>query len=139
MKQSLSVIIDSTCNFQEVLDQGAACVSQHNYTYWYIECRVDDIDLLDKRLRARDPMMSQRTGVNRPPPAAAAAGAAGAQLDARGAGGDEDGRALFRRWIQHPCRPQDNVIIVDSTADLEVLCHQILEQIADHLTFYPSF
>ncbi|KAM3524270.1 hypothetical protein NHJ13051_004654 [Beauveria bassiana] len=33
MKQSLSVIIDSTCNFQEVLDQGAACASQHNYTY----------------------------------------------------------------------------------------------------------
>ncbi|KAL9099932.1 MAG: hypothetical protein Q9163_004634 [Psora crenata] len=104
MKQGLSVIVDSTCNFPEVLDQGS--------------CKVRDVDLLDQRLRARDSMTSQRTAVDCPPPAAA-----------RGARDVEDSRALFKKWIEHPCRPEDNAVIVDSTGDLEVLRDSILKQI----------
>ena len=126
MKQGFSVIIDSTCNFQEVLDQGAAYARQYGYTYWYVECKVEDIDLLDERLRTRDSMTSQRTGVDQPPAAASAIGRA--QHGARGR--DENARALFKLWIEHPCRPEDNVIIMDSTGDLEMLRHHILERIA---------
>ncbi|KAM3427149.1 hypothetical protein MY4824_009617 [Beauveria thailandica] len=125
MSQGLSVVVDSTCNFPEVPEHGAALAKSHGYTYWYVECSVRDIDLLDQRLRAREPMTSQRTGVDLPPPSAAAA----AQHGARGAGG-EDPRALFRRWIEHPCRPEDNVVIVDSTEDPEVLRDSVLKQIA---------
>jgi hypothetical protein len=120
MKQGLGVIIDSTCNFQEVLDNGSACAAKHGYAYWYIECRVRDIDLLDRRLSSRVPMTSQRTGVHRPPPAAAAA---------RGPGGDGDASALFKKWIENPCRPEDNAIIVDSTENAEMLRDNILKQI----------
>jgi predicted kinase len=120
MKQGLSVIIDSTCNFQEVLDQGSASASKQGYAYWYVECRVQDVDLLDQRLRARDPMTSQRAGVDRPPPAAAA----------RGASGDGDSHALFKKWIEQPCRPEDNAIIVDSTGNPEMLRDYILKQIS---------
>jgi predicted kinase len=119
MKQGQDVIIDSTCNFQEVLDQGSARAKQYGYTYWYVECKVQDVELLDQRLRTRDPVASQRAGVDCPPAAAAA----------HGAREGEDSRALFKRWIENPCRPKDNVIVVDSTGTPEMLRDHILKQI----------
>ncbi|WYZ40814.1 hypothetical protein EsH8_IV_001155 [Colletotrichum jinshuiense] len=117
MKQGLNVIMDSTCNFQEVLDQGSALAEKYGFAYWYVECRVEDIDLLDERLRSRDPMKSQRTGVGCPPAAASSARAG------------EDSRSLFKKWIENPCRPEHNAIIVDSTGSPEMHRDHILEQI----------
>ncbi|KAF2791959.1 hypothetical protein K505DRAFT_376391 [Melanomma pulvis-pyrius CBS 109.77] len=120
MRQGHSVIIDSTCNFPEILSQGSTCAQEHGHAYWYVECKAQDIDLLDERLRNRSSMTSQRTGVNRPPPAAAAT---------RGAHDGEDGQALFKKWIENPCRPVNNVVIVDSTLELETIRDSILKQI----------
>ena len=117
IKQGRNVIIDSTCNYPEILDQGTALAQQYGYEYWYIECKVDNIDLLDERLRERIPLRSQRTGVNLPP------------ADASSVSGGEDYRALFKRWIENPCRPDRNVIIVDSTGNIEKRLQDILEQI----------
>ena len=117
MKQGLNIIIDSTCNYPEVLDQGSTLANQHNYVYWYIECKVQDVDLLDQRLRTRDPMVSQRTSVDCPPAAAHSARAG------------EDSRALFKKWIENPCRPEHNAVVVDSTGNLEILRDHILKQI----------
>lgn len=118
MRQGLNVIIDSTCNYPEVLDQGSALAAEHGYTYWYVECRVRDVDLLDQRLRTRpQPMASQRTAVDCPPEAA------------KGVRVGEDSRALFERWIESPCRPGDHAIVVDSTDKPEILRDEILEQI----------
>ncbi|KAI1429975.1 ABC transporter [Xylaria sp. FL1777] len=117
MEQGLSVIIDSTCNYEEVLNRGATLAAQHGYKYWYVECKVQDIDLLDQRLRTRNPMASQRTAVDSPPVAAQSARAG------------EDSRVRFIQWIENPCRPKDNAIIVDSTCNPEVLRDQILEQV----------
>lgn len=100
VKQGLNVIIDSVCNYQQALDQGSALAERHGYTYWYVECRVEDIALLEERLRTRNPMRSQRTGVNCPP--------AGASLSGRG----ED---VLRMRMANPCRPEKNAIIVDTT------------------------
>ncbi|KAJ0348774.1 hypothetical protein COL154_013702 [Colletotrichum chrysophilum] len=117
MKQGLNVIIDSTCNFQEVLDHGSALAEKHGFTYWYVECKVEDIDLLDERLRSRDPMKSQRTGVDSPPAAACHARAG------------EDSRGLFKKWIENPCRPKHNAIVVDSTGSPAIQRDHILKQI----------
>lgn len=117
MQSGTSVIIDSTCNFPQVLEQGAALAEKYGYTYWYVECRVVDVDVLDERLRARKPMTSQRSGVDRPP------------RDAPTSSDDQDGRALFARWIEDPCRPGDNVIIVDATGEPEMLRDDILRRI----------
>jgi hypothetical protein len=84
-QQGFSVIIDSTCNFQEVVDRGFEIAEQYGLVYWYVECKVEDIDLLDERLRRRTPLTSQRAGVERPPEAAG------------GAREGEDSRALFRK------------------------------------------
>ncbi|KAL6698384.1 hypothetical protein J3F84DRAFT_367432 [Trichoderma pleuroticola] len=93
IKQGLNVIVD----YQDIVDRGSALAKQHDYTYWYIECRVQDVDLLDQRLRARDPMTSQRTGVDRPP--AAAADTADAESGHNAA---QDSRALFKKLDREP-------------------------------------
>lgn len=117
MQSGLSVIIDSTCNFPQVLEQGAALAERYGYIYWYVECRVADVDVLDERLRAREPMASQRTGVDRPPKGAPTSSDA------------QDGRALFARWVENPCRPADNMIVVDGTGEPEMLRDEILSRI----------
>lgn len=116
IKQGRNVIIDSTCNYIEVLDQGTALARQYGYDYKYVECRVADIDLLDYRLRNRAPLRSQRTGVDRPPP------------DVSGALPGEDYRALFKRWIEYPCRPADAAIVVDSTRNPEECLEYLMRQ-----------
>ncbi|KAI0503168.1 hypothetical protein F5B22DRAFT_561066 [Xylaria bambusicola] len=117
IQQGLSVIIDSTCNYDEVLKEGSALAAEHGYEYWYIECQVQDIDLLDQRLRERDPMTSQRTAVDSPPAAA------------KSARTGVDSRALFKKWIENPCRPKNNFIIVNSTDNPELLRDHILIKI----------
>ncbi|KAK7961643.1 P-loop containing nucleoside triphosphate hydrolase protein [Apiospora aurea] len=114
-KQWLNVIIDSVCNYQMVLDQGSALAERHGYEYWYVECRVKDVALLDERLRARNPMRSQRTGINCPP--------AGADTSGRG----ED---VLKKRMEGPCRPENNVIIVDtSTGSLDASLDGVLKRI----------
>lgn len=122
IKQShQSIIIDGTCNYPQVIEQGASLAAQYGYKYWYIECSVSGLDLLDKRLRARTPMLSQRSAVDCPP--------AAAQKSGIHAGGD--GRALFTRWMGNPCRPDDAscIIKVDSTADPDLICQDILTKL----------
>lgn len=116
-KQGLNVIIDSVCNYQKTLDNGSALAERLGYTYWYVECRVESIALLDERLRTRKPMRSQRTGVDCPP--------AGASRSGRG-------EEVLRKRIANPCRPEKNVIIVDTAAgSLDVNLEEVLRQIQE--------
>lgn len=117
IKQGRSVIIDSTCNYDEVLNQGTALARQYGYSYKYIECRVDDIDMLDRRLRDRVSLRGRRTGVNHPPP------------DIGDARHSEDYRPLFKKWIEDPCRPATDAIVVDSTGSPEECRDYILKQV----------
>ncbi|GAB1313097.1 Zeta toxin domain-containing protein [Madurella fahalii] len=116
MKQGWSVIIDSTCNFKEILDQGTKLAGLYGHEYWYIECRVrvSDMVMLDERLRGRVPLRSQRAGVDLAPVDVNVVD------DGAGSRAGEDSRELFRRWIENPCRPDGEasvyVVAVDSTA-----------------------
>ncbi|HEX4775015.1 MAG TPA: AAA family ATPase [Candidatus Saccharimonadales bacterium] len=114
-----AVVVDSPCNFAEILDRGAAVAREHGCAYRYVECRVavEDVALLDERIRGRAPLRSQRTGVARPP------------ADSRVVqGADYD--ALFRKWIEHPARPE-SAIVVDSTRSPEESLAFVLKQIAE--------
>lgn len=117
MQQGHSVIIDSTCNYQEIIDQGSALAALYSFTYWYVECKVDNIDLLDERLRARLALKSQRTSVETPPEAA------------RDARKDENPRAQFKKWIDAPCRPAYNVITINSADDPNIGRDRVMEHI----------
>ena len=117
IKQGGNVIIDSTCNYDKVRDQGTALARRYGYEYRYVECRVDDVDMLDQRLRNRVPLRCQRTGVDRAP------------LDASGAPHGENYQGLFKRWIECPCRPASDAIVVDSTSSPEECLECILKRI----------
>ena len=85
--------------------------------YVYVECRVTDIEVLERRLTERIPMRSQRSGVERGP------------ADATEGEGEEDGQKLFERWIEYPCRPEKGGIVVDSTKSPEECLGFVLERI----------
>ncbi|KAF8859557.1 hypothetical protein BDZ45DRAFT_673299 [Acephala macrosclerotiorum] len=118
MKQGRTVIIDSTCNYEETLTQGTALAERYGYEYRYVECKVNDIDLLDQRLRGRVSLRSQRKGVDVPPPDASAL-----------SGPDFDYRAQYKNWMENPHRPICNAIVVDSTRGLQECLDYVLEQI----------
>lgn len=120
MNQDHNIIIDSTCNYQQILDQGARLAEQFGYTYWYVECKVEDIYLLDQRLRTRVSMASQRTGVDCPPAAAVS--------PPRNSNTFMNCQDLFKKWIEDPARPEKNCIVVDSTGDPDIILDSILQQ-----------
>jgi predicted kinase len=47
IKRERNVIIDSTCNYEETLNQGIVLARKYGFNYRYVECRVHDIELLD--------------------------------------------------------------------------------------------
>lgn len=106
LKQNKNVIIDSTCNYPNVLNRGIELAANYSAEYRYVECRVtvEDLEELERRIAGRMPLRSQRRGVMKPPPDASSA-----------ATHDEEGyRKLFKRWIEEPCRPESGCIVVDS-------------------------
>lgn len=115
LNQGRNVIIDSTCNFQETLDQGTKLARQYGYDYVYIECRVSlsDIDILEKRLRDRVALRSQRTSVDTEP------------ID----GNSADPLARYKKWIESPLRPASHAVIaVDSTGSPADCLDHVMKQ-----------
>ena len=117
IRQGKSVILDSPCNYDEVLQRGSALARRHGWEYWYVECRLDDADVLDARLRGRRCRRSQRTGVGCAP------------VDTDGTWLREDCKRLFRESVEGRCRPGDNVVIVDSTESPERGRDHVLQRI----------
>jgi predicted kinase len=119
MRQGRSVILDSVCNYQEALDQGSALARKYRYAYWYVEIRagVDDLALLDGRLRSRTSLRAQRTSVEDRP------------SDANGMI-QEDGQERLKKWM-NPCRPDNSkVIVVAAAGSLDERIDYILEQLS---------
>ncbi|KAJ0165800.1 hypothetical protein CTA2_9944 [Colletotrichum tanaceti] len=118
LEQGRNLIIDCACNYEEIVTRGTALAAeQSGCEHWYVECRPEvDIRVLDERLRGRRSMRSQRTGVERPPVDAVASHDAG-----------EPQESLFRRWIESPHRPENNVIVVDSSQGRELCRDQVME------------
>jgi predicted kinase len=126
IKRERNVIVDSTCNYDETLNKGIMLARKYGFNYRYVECRVHDIELLDRRLRNRVPLRSQRTGVSLPP------------TDANDVRHNEDFQTLFKRWIEHPCRPDRNAIVVDSSTEPEQCLEYILKQIVPSIGVQTS-
>lgn len=120
LKKGWSVVMDSTCNYQETLDAGMELAERYGCTYHYVECQAHDLDLLDKRLQARQPLRSQRTSINEPPRDV---------NDDKKADPDKDHRASFEKWMKSPCRPAEDAIIVDSREEPAACLRNVLEKI----------
>jgi len=120
IKQERSVIIDSPCNYQEIINRGYQLALKYGFTYWYIEIRADadNLDLLDARLQARVSLRSQRTSVDNPP--------SDAKQDPNTR---NNGREIFKHWILNPYRPDNNIIIVNLEGQLEERIQYILARL----------
>ncbi|KAK1486133.1 RTA1 domain-containing protein [Colletotrichum abscissum] len=114
--QGRNLIVDCTCNYEEVITSGRALAEKVDFEYWYIECRPQvDIDVLDERLQKRVAMRSQRTGIYSPP------------VDSNACQGRDEQEALFRRWIENPYRPDGNVVVVDTSKHPNECREQVLQ------------
>src|SRR4051812_48552783 len=50
LKEGVSVILDSPCRFQQIIDEGSAIASKYGATYAYIECFHNDKTELRRRM-----------------------------------------------------------------------------------------
>lgn len=55
----LSVIIDTPCYYRGIIDKGQELAKQYKADYKFIECKVDDFEIIKNRITARDNMISQ--------------------------------------------------------------------------------
>lgn len=117
MKQGRNVILDSVCNYDEVLEKGAALAQKYGFEFKFVECRVEDVEVLDRRMRGRTPMGCQRRGVYEAAPGTSAAH-------------EEKYRELFKERIKNPLRPQRGVIVVDATRSSEECLRDVIEQLS---------
>ena len=122
LRQGRNVIVDSTCNYQETLDQGTALARQHGYRYAYIECvlSISDIGLLEQRLRERVALRSQRTSVDAEP----------RDFDDAHSSSHGDAVARYKEWIESPVRPDGvSIIAVDATGSPSDCLSSALKQL----------
>ncbi|MFN4214241.1 AAA family ATPase [Exiguobacterium sp.] len=54
-----NVILDSPCLYDVMIERGLALTWEHGATYRYVECIVDDIDEINRRLQERERKISQ--------------------------------------------------------------------------------
>lgn len=106
LEQGFSVVIDSPCYYQEVLDTGLQLAHETNACYRYIECVVDDLAIISRRLKSRTPLRSQRADLAVPP------------VDMLESEEALNGEELFREWIRNMKRPSHSYLRVDTLKPL---------------------
>ncbi|MBK3497248.1 AAA family ATPase [Viridibacillus sp. YIM B01967] len=59
-----SVILDSPCLYDELIERGLSLQKKHNVIYKYVECYLNDFEEINHRLASRNRMLSQIASVN---------------------------------------------------------------------------
>ena len=67
LKQGTSVILDSPCRFEFIVDSGVELAAKHDVTYAFIECVLADEDELKQRMQSRKRQRSQRVSYDKKP------------------------------------------------------------------------
>jgi predicted kinase len=115
LDQGLSVIIDSPCGYDEILETGRTMAAERGVAYKYVEACTDDLTLIEQRLNSRAPLRSQRRGISVP------------VIDAGDT--DPDGKHLFQTWLHRTKRPADGYLQVDASKPI----NQILTEVQTYL------
>jgi len=125
MRQNRSVIIDSACNYKETRDDGIELAKKYNHVYRYVECQVDDLNIIDERLQSRDRMRSQRSGIASGPddPEGQSSFPSSSYAD------NSIEAAAFIHNFASPSRPESGVINIDSTKSFQECVHTVLKRI----------
>ncbi|MCG7344679.1 ATP-binding protein [Sporosarcina sp. ACRSL] len=59
LSQGHSVVFDSPCLYEEMVDRGTSLAKKYNAAYKYVECYLNDFHAINDRLKSRDRMISQ--------------------------------------------------------------------------------
>jgi predicted kinase len=116
LHQGHSIIFDSPCFYVDLLERGQRLAREAHARYFYIECVVDDIQELDRRLRARPRQPSQVAGVRAQP----AVGSGKVHID----------EAVFRDWIANMKRPEGKYLVLDTTRPIEACVEEAMNYLS---------
>jgi predicted kinase len=111
LAQGHHVVMDSPCFWPRIVSEGLRIAKEHDAKYNYIECQIDDLKLLDDRLRRRPRLRTHRRSLDQLPPDL------GDEL--------EDGEPLFREWMTRVQRPPGNYLKLDMHRPLPELLPEI--------------
>lgn len=104
LSQGHSVIFDSPCFYSEMVEKGVALANKNGAKYKYIECYLNDVEEIKRRLKSRTRMVSQIQTVD-----------------------SEEG---FYQAINQSKKPDSNhYLIIDSSQPLENHINKVLEYI----------
>ncbi|NIK60870.1 AAA family ATPase [Kribbella shirazensis] len=68
LAQGHHVVMDSPCFWPRIVAEGLRIAKEHDATYSYIECQIQDLKLLDDRLRRRPRLRTHRRSLDQLPP-----------------------------------------------------------------------
>ena len=103
LTQGRSVILDSPCHFQSILDRGMEIAQANGASYRFIECVCRERREIERRLTTRAPLRSQMRGLDRPP------------VDIAGVPSATN-RTAVHRW--ETFRPRAGALTLDTSAPL---------------------
>jgi predicted kinase len=115
LKQGQSVIFDSPCFYEVLLERGQRLAQEAGAKYCYIECVVEDLDEIDRRLRTRQRWPSQLAGVRVHP--------------TEGSGKVQTGDEVFRDWIANMKRPKSGYLTLNTTRPLSTCIEEAIAYI----------
>lgn len=115
ISEGKSVIIDSPCLYTPLLEYGLEVARRYEAVYRYIECRLEDVDLIDTRLRQRHSRRSQMSGVE-------------ATIAHRG-NLPRESRALIQEWANNMKRPEGDYLVLDASQPAEDNIERALEYV----------
>ncbi|NKB66141.1 MAG: AAA family ATPase [Candidatus Latescibacteria bacterium] len=115
LKQGYSVIHDSPCLYDELLERGQQLAVDAGARYRYIECVVNDLKELDRRLRTRPRLRSQVRGLGIP------------SVDSTG--GIQPLEDIVRNGIAKMKRPANGYLLLDATRPVEACVEEAVRYI----------
>ncbi|MGB5947069.1 AAA family ATPase [Paenisporosarcina sp.] len=59
LSQGQSTILDSPCFYTEMVEKGISMTEKYQATYKYVECYLNEIHEIERRIKNRTPMISQ--------------------------------------------------------------------------------
>jgi len=114
LEQGFSVILDHPCYYDQILHGGMQVAERTAAAYRYIECVIDDLEEIRRRLKNRQSLPSQLNDITVPDQ----------YWDQSGSGAD-----LFQKWICDMKRPTHSYLKIDTALPLS----QCLESICNFL------
>jgi predicted kinase len=115
--QGFSVIIDSPCLYRSLLEYGISTARKNGAEYRYIECKLDNLTLLNQSLLDRGSKPSQIETLE-------------GTISHKGKH-PRDGKAVVEEWASNMKRPESNFLVLDTAFQIEECMQKVVSYILD--------